>query len=562
MSETDIRHRRNQFETPERRSYNDDIQAVDSGEHTAKGAVKKGVHPFGRAKLISSYQLLVRLGIGCLIVPVMLRWWMAVFSSSESNSKNAGMQEHDTLVLSSTPNSTLALLYPPGLLGGYRNQVLRFAALAHYAQQYNLTLFLPSLWWSTQIRISTSLQEPAGLGNNNATPRSARHQLQWYPVPMDLLFDIDGWNAYASTHPNSIPRMVTQIRNSDCWSSTSVLEELSNVTLPPAPVDNNLYHLLQRRGSLIQLSNWTRHLLAPGPTPKDDYNPRLSDLLPMVSQCQHPRVYGGGKRAGKLWNDYLSLVKRDPHPPILAHVLKALQLLPQWRKVGTQYCLNNNEKATHHRALMPQPYVALHARIEVEMMAHPCGAQMERNLSIILNHVGSFLNDRSEFSSRRPTLFVAVSREGIADARFPQFLDLATHNLHTLNEYAGNPAGSIPSFKKLLHDQYPVVECGGAMMKRYFAAAAAGTNRRPSNQYADVDFGTLLEQVINFDLAVQAEIFIGVDGSSYSNAVWTTRYHLGKGSGNYRYSTSGLDAVEGLPKPHGNCRRPRKPMKQ
>jgi hypothetical protein len=52
-------------------------------------------------------------------------------------------------------------------------------------------------------------------------------------------------------------------------------------------------------------------------------------------------------------------------------------------------------------------------------------------------------------------------------------------------------------------------------------------------------------------------VFVGVQGSSYSNAIWTTRHLLNHkdSSANYRYTTSGIEPVVGMPPPHSNCPR-------
>jgi hypothetical protein len=222
-------------------------------------------------------------------------------------------------------------------------------------------------------------------------------------------------------------------------------------------------------------------------------------------------------------------------------------------------------------------YAALHARIEPEMLAHACGRDMDRNLSRIVSRVADLLDARvlggapgspTSHSSGIP-LFVAVSRSGVVDPRFPKFEATSRTNLNTLDELVtGRP----------LRDRYPVVECGAEMLRRYRARrVAARTGTDPDGgpaeeQTADRDapfygedeavdgLGTLLEQVINFDLAVRAEIFVGVERSSYSNAVWTTRYLLGVRE-NYKYTSSGLEPVPGMPPPHSNCDRPKKRTK-
>ena len=54
-------------------------------------------------------------------------------------------------------------------------------------------------------------------------------------------------------------------------------------------------------------------------------------------------------------------------------------------------------------------------------------------------------------------------------------------------------------------------ECGSTVLEEFYA------------QNPDVpDHGSLLQSVVNFQVAVDSDIFVGVSGSSYSTDVWAT----------------------------------------
>jgi hypothetical protein len=490
-----------------------------------------------------------------------------------------------------TTTTTLALLYPPGLQGGYRNQVLRMVALCHHALVHNRTLYLPSLWWSTQRKWRRTKQSMgADLSSNGTNGGTAdmNDVSVWYPVPMDLIFDIEHWNRYALKNPESLPLLVESLpprrnensadRPGDCWSTAAHQGGQSSGDA------DYLQRALELRGHLVPVSNWTRKLVRWPPSPLDDkasdgYNPRQHDLLRLVEHCTRPFVHGGGRMAGRLWNEYLGLHQevstarkknknKDINEGVYESVLRALQPREKWRRVGIEHCLRSPSSNVEDSG-GDNNYAAVHARIEPEMMAHPCGRNMERNLTVILDHVARLLlkNQSSTSTTSTMSVVVAVSREGLVDPRFPQFLELSRANLHTLNEYTGGTAvkeddadedeirnDRQPLMKrKLLHGQFPVVECGGEMMARYYRSLASGSSN-PDRIGDHNTYGTLLEQVINFDVAVQAKVFVGVELSSYSNAIWTTRFLLNKGA-NYKYTTSGIEPVVGMPPPHSNCPR-------
>ena len=484
------------------------------------------------------------------------------------------------------PNSsTLALLYPPGLLGGYRNQFIRFTSLVAYSTKERLSyLFLPSLLWTTTIVTKAASADENSNNNNDNNESSSLSQSHTVTIPMEYIFDIDAWNRYALNmapqdnkqqehHRQRLPIIVQEITDSDCWipwnetdyyrqyhQEKPVADEPQNQQgeRRTLSLSSDLYHpgKLQQatleRGTIGAIASLTQPLVVEQNVENKTLNARRMDLLKQAQKaCNHPKVYGGGIMAGRLWNDHVNKyidgkTGESNYPNNVDHeVLKALHPLPRWRQVSRDYCLGNDN----------DNYLALHARVELEMLAHPCGREMERNLTNILQYTETFLNNETANSNEEDnkgnvrTVFIAVWRDGIQDSRYlPKFATWAENNIQALDRYTTTTKQNSKeeATTTLLGGRYRVLECGTQMMDRYYVANPDVVNH-----------GTLLEQVINFDLAVQARYFVGVAGSSYSTAVWTTRYYSGKGLTNYQYTPRGIVPVEndGLPNPHGNCKK-------
>lgn len=493
------------------------------------------------------------------------------WSSSLSAGGGGGGVEADPIDW--RPNdSTLALLYPPGLLGGYRNQFIRFTSLAAYAVRNNLThLFLPSLLWSTTVSIDGN---DGSDGNNESSSSSSRT----LTIPMEYIFDIGAWNRYVLEDRHNqlqekqtdeegrrlgrrvLPVIVRDVNQPDCWvpwNRTDYYREHLSRRVAGAGTDPSLrLHPLQRAslemGTIGAISNLTQQLIVEQNVRDEDrtLHARRMDLLEVAQrQCHHPVPYGGGIMGGRLWNDHVNKYtdgghSKYPHE-VDRHVLQGLRPLEKWRRVPRDYCFGGGGSQTDDKKGRGKNYLALHARVELEMLAHPCGREMEKNLTRIFERTSHFLdwangqNDNADVDM----VFVAVWRQGIQDPKFlPKWETWANHNIRALNRYTTASGAA----QELLGDRYAVVECGTQMMDRYYAD-------HPTTQ----ELGTLLEQAINFDLAVQATYFVGVAGSSYSNDVWRTRYYLGKGSQNFRYTRDAIEPVEndGLPNPHGNCKQ-------
>ncbi|GAX11940.1 hypothetical protein FisN_8Lh026 [Fistulifera solaris] len=445
------------------------------------------------------YVVFFLLFVGYILCLLLAMHRLNVTLSSSSNHVLSYFLRDAKRPIQQSPNSTLALLSPPGLLGGYRNQVLRWIAFVLYAKQHHLEqIYLPSILWSTQIVTLTN-------------------ESKWYPIPMEWIFDVPYWNQF---HPQ-LPLLIWEpLHNSDCWEFPRTT---ANTTLHP------LQQATLDRGYLHPLRNITLQL--------KEFNPRKQDFLPLVQHCQHPVVYGGGTQAGRLWNDYLEYFtkKKITHRKEILQVdewvYRALRPAPQWRAVAQQCVVTH----TPH-------YAVLHARLEMDMMAHVCGIDMERNLTRILQQVATV------FETNYPHvtgLVIAVSRAGMmAPTESAERQAHSQHNLETLNRLVreGWSVGS---------RQVQVLECGERLVQEHYVS-------HPEV----VDHGSLLHSVVNFDLALNADVFIGVRSSSYSTDVLTSRHYMGKGYHNYRYTkTDHIEKVEGLPEPHSNCARKKKTEK-
>jgi hypothetical protein len=466
----------------------------------------------------------------------------------------------------SSTEKVLALLTPPGMVGGYRNQFIRFVALVKYAQQHNIRqLLLPSMLWST-------------------TYRAARKRNHFYPVPMDLLFDIEYWNSFE----NDLPILVDSIHDggedditSDCWQpyKGNMTRHMMDRSLSHDP-DNSARDvfvspmtdsILETSGYLTPIMNETTEYLNGLRSSK----PRKIDLYPKVRHCQHPKVVGGGKAAGFLWNLYSRMPKVNlgdnnteaaaatRNTALIAMVSTALRPSKKWRTVAheciTHYLDNYDFGSSGGDDNIP-PYLALHARVEVDMMVHKCGAKMEKNLSTIFDMVDPFVhayNTNHTFSkSPAPLLrgvFVAVSRNSMRLPEKSKYIqNLSKQNWEVLNERSpqevenNNPDKG--SNKEVhLNEKTPTFECGENWVDRWYQ-----TQQNIPEDY----YGSILPSILNFYIATQATVFVGVDKSSWSTDVWTTRYLLGKGRFNYKYTIDkGIIPVlnGGLPEPHKNC---------
>jgi hypothetical protein len=463
---------------------------------------------------------------------------------------------------------TLALLSPPGMIGGYRNQVIRLVSLVRHAKQNNISqLLLPTILFSTTYH-----------GQSNK---------MFLPIPMEDVFDVEYWNSFQS----ELPILIPSIQDADCWTITQqdttrrmtsqkslhgdgfidsiafkYNESIRKVEKPEfkSPLAAKL---LEKSSFLTPVLDINRALLEGDIAIQ---KPRKLDLTPLVEHCSHPYVYGGGQGAGRLWNDYTKMAKYDPTTEentgdavensrlisLVSH--QALRPSRKWRTVANQcirhyqqYSSNNNNNNNNKVA----PYVALHARVEVTMMNHRCGRQMEKNLTRIFSIADSMVEDYNKEHIQEDKIqgvFVAVSRDGMLERTQNKITQqMANENWKTL--LARSQSGGHNHTTTPTDSQMPYFECGELWMDKWYS-----TQTDVTNDY----YGSLVPSVLNFYIATQAAVFVGVAGSSWSTDVWTTRYYQGQGSLNFQYTPNGITRVpnNGLPPPHDNCSNHTRPQ--
>lgn len=88
-----------------------------------------------------------------------------------------------------------------------------------------------------------------------------------------------------------------------------------------------------------------------------------------------------------------------------------------------------------------------------------------------------------------------------------------------------------------------IIECGQRHVDKYF-------DMHPHEK--EYEYGALLPMTVNFEMLVEADIFIGARDSTYSYDIWVSRYHRGKGANNYMYTKDGIIPVgdSGMPEPY------------
>ena len=443
---------------------------------------------------------------------------------------------------------TWALVTPPGLLGGYRNQVIRMFGLVIAAYEQKIPqLLLPSILWSTRT-----------VTTNGTSVR---------PVPMEDLFDIEHWNSFAKELPKLVDHLGDD-EETDCWARNvdGWREENKELTHKLKVRDPLIERILDQPRFLTPIANISLAYT----TGQQAINPRRFDVSPLVQHCKNPIAYGGGGGRGILWVNYMDYGRRRPRdkktgyvqPSSLEQVfLRALKPLPKWRRLAQQCVIDgtrsnmdtNNNDGNYHPSVFSH-IIALHPRVELEMMAHGCENFMNKNLTKIFQDVERFVQNNTGLANNISGVFVALHRAGASSKEgrvYQQFRAHIDENIETMDRVIGKTTlpGKGLSITNDRHEarSLPVFECGDQLLERYYQS---------QSEQPVIDYGSLLPSIINFDVAVEAAVFVGMRSSSWSNSVWTTRYYLGKGHANFEYTRErGIQPIEngGLPPPHQNC---------
>jgi hypothetical protein len=207
-------------------------------------------------------------------------------------------------------------------------------------------------------------------------------------------------------------------------------------------------------------------------------------------------------------------------------------------------------------------------------------------LTTLLDMVDKFIDKYNNIKTLSPPnrqqqqqhlhgIMIAVGREGMQEKHYRQVAEMAEYNWKVLNarsiSYVNgsytlqrNVGSNTISSTNKIHTKrkhlsqnaepntLPVFECGEGWVKEaFYKDPHNNRDGLPHNYY-----GSILASIVNFWLAVEAEVFVGVMKSSWSTDVWTTRYFQGKGHNNFQYTVeTGIIPVpnQGLPPTHKNC---------
>jgi hypothetical protein len=165
----------------------------------------------------------------------------------------------------------------------------------------------------------------------------------------------------------------------------------------------------------------------------------------------------------------------------------------------------------------------------------------------------------AEYNSSRPMskqlrgTFVAVSRHNMRQSwKDPKVVAISEHNWDILNKRSPRPYDTFDNdirIKDINPYKQKVFECGEIWVEHWY---------KNQVNIPDDYYGSILPSLLNFYIATQAAVFVGVDKSSWSADVWATRFHLGKGENNYKYTPdNGIVPLEngGRPPTHLSCRK-------
>jgi hypothetical protein len=362
-------------------------------------------------------------------------------------------------------------LVDPVLKGGYRNQYMRFVALVAKALSENRNILLDSILWHEK-------------STHNG-------------IPFSLLFNVQHWNE----HPY-LPKLVSY--------SPGIHTQWNPKTF--------LFY-----GTCKTTIAWFE---APH---KVSFTPEVKAMT------QH--YPGGGGRSGQpenLWDYYRRhdkyglVIPLSEFNPYTTDTNQSSILLPELEK----WILSTMKPTSIVQALVEfiqpknQPYIALHPRVEPEMLNHGhCQQGKVKSLKVIMQH----LLDYTEFNDYHQ-LFVAVAMPQMLSRQSPREPWYKTHQENL-------------QYLKTIFEQ-GVIRQNNQQPSSLHVWTAGETSIQ---HHVHTCMITLLSSVVNMELAVQANVFVGTRVSTWSTSVWKIRHY--RGLPNYEFTPNGIQRLEGLPPP-------------
>jgi len=394
---------------------------------------------------------------------------------SDADTKARSREEE---IKAKTKSKTLALA-DPVLFSGYRNQAFRLIALVMYAVRKGYDeILLPSLRW-------------------DGRPKSLNSQKHPVAIPFETLFDVEHWN-----RQTDLPRLV---------------EYNASLHYDWDP-SRGLFH-----GVDCEVVKTYLHRKDP-----EDRN-AIMERIANVS-ANHPHGYGGGVRAGTLWNDYKLMIGNTPIAGRRWNVsLDVLQSTEESVVKALKPVPNILEGIKYVSRLSSSPYLAFHPRVEVDMIKHrfSCTSIRESNLTSLFHMIQSY-----DKFKKVDNMFVAINIDSMETTlRNKKSKYFALHEENKLIFKQATTLG----LDRLDQDKNMALIFGGK-------EAIQKTN---TPQCAH----TIGAAILNFEIAVNADMFLGTKISSWSSSVWQARFLSGRGSENYMFTPNGIEKIEGRPEP-------------
>ena len=545
-------------------------------------------------RYVRHVQVLVGFIISIFTVYINLQTTSTYFITTNPSSNTTTVASttvtESSLSSSTVPDPVPTLVhFDPYFLGGFRNQHMRFVAFVNYAVENNISqILLESLHWSA-------------------------HYNRPYSIHHNLLFDVEYWNARAlelglprlvNYNPNILEGVYNQqLQNESnlvsCFNITSSLFSgldesiLRHTKIHIRKID--ILGLIGQGGENIMYSHCRCGLQQDINCTNQTNGRRFTHLIP----------HGGSGVAGRLWNDYMSLQKRRGRAsskiltdnntnesisinPEHVHVEKAVfellrpskelnlaledALSEAIRNATAKQCTQNG-----HDCSMPDvvPRVmALHPRVEPEMLRHRCSKHMESNLTKVFERCEHFIpflghdvnNEMNKTRSKYKfnMVFIAVSTDQILNQPESHYRNdtidiiMNENRLTFLHARDNGLFGGIPLF-----------ESGTDSARNVKFSAIHDDDYLNNSSHSSSSSGQLLHDItpeslgglelvasiINFFTAVKADIFVGVKGSSFSTDVFSARYYQSKSRReglveSYIIGPDGIQRLYGPPPSH------------
>jgi len=469
-----------------------------------------------------------------------------------------GTQPATTIAVDTTPKPVNTLVhFDPYFMGGFRNQHMRFVAFVAFAKKHNIKqVLLQSLRW--------------------CDPEN-----KFRSIAHENIFDVDYWNEHAESY--GLPLLVhydpdvleVVVKGSGeairCFNETSSLYSGLDEALLRSHMTNLRRTDIWKMMGQGPFKHCRRDMRRENDPDRIINHARQDDSTNATYQYTFLVPHGGLKSSGRLWHEYEALqngrtetknvtVRNTIHETYPEHVdiEKAVYKLMR-PSAPIRSVIRDTVKSSLPNDKNDPHLLALHPRVEPNMLVHRCAKLMEPHLSKIFDRIRNFTHLCSSDANLNLTtcnfdaVFVAIGApqiEGAAGLKSKgtksELERIMIENSETLHEARAHGVfGSIPMFESGTDSARQV--------KLHVVSRVNGTSSVKVMPAEHTGVLELIASILNFFTAVEADTFIGVRGSSYSTDVISVRWYLKKGD-NYIVGRTGIKQLYGPAPPH-SCNR-------